>query len=140
MPYHIAATPTPRRRGPPSRRAALNAAASARSAAQRGPQRIEAGRQPALAASSWPVAVAVAGAERVAPADLERVEAELLGEVVHQRLVGDRRLRHAEAAERAGRRPVRVDGARRARARAATAYGPIAWTGTRLATVGPHEA
>ena len=23
---------------------------------------------------------------------------------------------------------------------AATAYGPIAWTGTRLATVGPHEA
>ena len=23
---------------------------------------------------------------------------------------------------------------------APTAYGPIAWTGTRLATVGPHEA
>ena len=23
---------------------------------------------------------------------------------------------------------------------AGTAYGPIAWTGTRLATVGPHEA
>ena len=78
--------------------------------------------------------------ERVAQPELERIDAQLAGQLVHQRLVGDRRLRHAEAAERAGRRAVRVDRAARCSATAPTAYGPIAWTGTRLATVGPHEA
>ena len=54
----------------------------------------------------------IAVVERIDAADGPAVEAEPLGQVVHQRLVGDGRLRHAEAAEGAGRRVVGVDGAR----------------------------
>ena len=67
---------------------------------------------PALASSTWPVWRRVAGAQRVEVAELEAVDAGFLGEIVDQRLVRDGRLRHAEAAEGAGRRVVGVDGAR----------------------------
>ena len=53
----------------------------------------------------------VAVAQSVSQAEVERVEAGGLGEPVDQRLGGDRRLRHAEAAEGAGDRAVGVDGA-----------------------------
>ena len=46
----------------------------------------------------------------VAPAKLQRVDPDVMRQGVHQRLVGDRRLRHAEAAEGAARRLVRVPG------------------------------
>ena len=48
----------------------------------------------------------IAGLERVAPAELQPVHAEPVGQLVHRRLAGDRALRHAEAAEGAGRRAV----------------------------------
>jgi hypothetical protein len=51
----------------------------------------------------------IAGTQRVAMAELQPVDAEPVGELVHQRLVGDGGLRHAEAAEGAGRRLVGVD-------------------------------
>ena len=94
-----------RRRG----RAPLNASASARSAPSAARARRGTRASPALAASTWPVAVVEPGAQRVPAPDLELVDAELRGQVVDQRLVGDRRLGHPEAAERAGRRAVRVD-------------------------------
>ena len=52
----------------------------------------------------------VAGAQRVAMAELQPVDAELVGQLVHHRLVGDGGLRHAEAAEGAGRRAVGEEG------------------------------
>ena len=97
--------------------ASLKAAASARSAAQRGAERVEAGGQagarPQLLGGRGPRA----RPERVPQPDLERVDVQLLREVVHQRLVGDRRLRHAEPAEGARRRAVGVDRAARAQHR-----------------------
>ena len=54
----------------------------------------------------------VAVAERVHQAEGEAVDAGGVGEAVEEGLLGDRRLRHAEAAEGAGDRTVGVDGAR----------------------------
>ena len=104
MPYHMApiadaAADRARRRRPrcaprPPRAAPPSAAASASR---------QAGR-PALATRSWPVAVARPGPQRVARAGSRAGRCpSCAGEVVQQRLVGDRRLRDAEAAERAGR-------------------------------------
>ena len=42
--------------------------------------------------------------------ELQPVDAELVGQLVHHRLVRDGRLRHAEAAEGAGRRAVGEEG------------------------------
>ena len=70
----------------------------------------QAGR-PALATSSWDVAVREPACSALRCSELQRIDAELLREVVHEGLVGDGRLRDAEAAEGAGRGTVRVDGA-----------------------------
>ena len=51
----------------------------------------------------------VAGAQRVAMAELQAIDAEPVGQLVDHRLVRDRGLRHAEAAECAGRRTVGED-------------------------------
>ena len=53
----------------------------------------------------------VAVPKRVLQAEGEPIHAEFPGELVVERLLHDRRLRHAEAAEGAGDRPVGVDGA-----------------------------
>jgi len=58
--------------------------------------------QPAARLQALAGAGGVAGAQRVAAADLQPVEPELLRQVVHERLVGDGGLGHAEAAEGAG--------------------------------------
>ena len=54
----------------------------------------------------------IAVVQRIEAPDGPAVEPQPLGQIVHQRLVGDGGLRHAEAAEGAGRRVVGVDGAR----------------------------
>ncbi len=51
----------------------------------------------------------VAHADRVAAAQLDRVQPELRGQLVHLGLVAERRLHRAETAHRAARRVVRVD-------------------------------
>ena len=117
MPYHMAATPTPRRIGPPSARLVVRRGRRAhrRPAAA---QRLEAGGQAGARGQLLGCRGQRADPQRVAQAELERIDAELAGEVVHQRLVGDRRLGHAEAAERARRRAVGVDRAAGAQDRA----------------------
>ena len=114
MPYHMAPMPTPSRSGSPARcrrrveRLGLGA--------QRDParlERVQARGEPGARREDLPGPGRRARAQGVPAPDLELVEAELRGQVVEQRLVRDRRLGHAEAAERAGGRPVRVDGGRR---------------------------
>ena len=50
------------------------------------------------------------GADGVAPADLPRADAHLVGHFIEQRFDGKARLRHAEATERAGRRVIGIIG------------------------------
>ena len=90
-------------------RAALNAPRRAQCAASQ--SGLSASRhcgRPRRTSSTWPVAVASprpsAFRRRISSGRCRAVR-----EIVHQRLVGDRRLRHAEAAEGAGRRGVGVD-------------------------------
>ena len=75
------------------------------------PQRIEAGAQADARLEPLPGRRAVAGAQGVAMAKLERIDAALRGELVDQQLAEQRRLRHAEAAEGAGDAVVRQHGA-----------------------------
>ncbi len=84
--------------------------------AQRDParlERVQARGEPGARGEDLPGSGGGARSQGVPAPDLELVEAELRGQVVEQRLVRDRRLGHAEAAERAGGRAVRVDGGRR---------------------------
>ena len=115
QPYQQQATPTPRRTTP--------AAGVGRGGRRRGPRSSgarSASRQSAMPTPGEHLAGGggVAVAERVPQAELEPVDAGGVGEPVDQRLLRDRRLRHAEAAEGAGDRPVGVDrpGARHGRA------------------------
>ena len=64
---------------------------------------------PTPASSLWPVTVWQPSRKRVLQAEGQPVDAELAGQLVVERLLHDRRLRHAEAAEGAGDRPVGVD-------------------------------
>ena len=64
--------------------------------------------------------------ERVQEPQLDRVDVERRGELVHLRLGREARLHGAEAAHRAARRVVRVDGEPVDRATLSTAYGPTA--------------
>ena len=119
MPYHMQAMPTPWRMGWSVR---LRAAASARMARQRGRSASRQAAKGGAEAEDLAGGGGVAGAQGVAMAELEGVEAGLFGEHVHQRLGGQGGLRHAEAAEGAGGRVVGVQGpgcprARRARDR-----------------------
>ena len=66
----------------------------------------------------------IAGAQGVAVAELQPIDAELVGQLVHQRLVRDGGLRHAEAAEGAGRRAVGEEAPRPRCARWARHRGP----------------
>jgi hypothetical protein len=97
---------------------------------------------PTLAASTWPVAVSCAGAQRVAVAELQRIDAELRRQFVEQRLVRDRRPAARRSRGRRRRPAARWCGRRRGqRADVRDARtGRIACTGTRLATVGPQDA
>ncbi len=74
-------------------------------------QRIEAGGKTGTCGDHLTGRRAVAGADRVAVAQLERIDAEAPGELVEQGLGRDHRLRHAEAAEGARRRLIGIDGA-----------------------------
>ena len=98
-----------RRRAAAAPPAALNAASRPRAApasAAAAPR----GMRPARRCSSiWPRRRRVAGAQRVAMAELQPVDRRAVGQLVHQRLVRDRGLRHAEAAEGAGGRVVGED-------------------------------
>ena len=107
QPYQQDATPTPRRtrsfcrlNASPRRPARAANAAPARRGKRRCRRRTS---------SFWPVTVSAAVAQRVLLAERQPVHAELAGQFVVERLLHDRRLRHAEAAERAGDRPVGVD-------------------------------
>ena len=71
--------------------------------------------------------------------ELERVDAELAGEVVIGLLDRERCLRHAEAAKGAAGWRVGED-CPVAGAHVGDAVGAGAWIGTRPATVGPQEA
>ena len=107
MPYHMQPMPTPRRTGPSC---ALARAESSSARCQRGCERLQAGNEPGTRFEHLAGRRRIAHAERVLEAKLQPVHAEPGGEVVHQCLVGDGGLRHAEAAKRTGRRPVGVDG------------------------------
>ena len=74
-------------------------------------QRFEAGADADAAFELLPGHRLVAVAERILQPECETVHAELFGKLVIERLLADRCLRHAEAAEGAGDRPVGVDGA-----------------------------
>ena len=108
-----------RRRGAACRAVRLNASAPRAAPLPGRTQRLQARRKPTLSLEH----LAGRGGDRPPPArcraELQRIEAELLGQIVDQRLLGDRRLGHAEAAEGAGGRVVGVDRARRARDSAA---------------------
>ena len=111
QPYHMHAIPAPRRRWRPPAEA-LKASASSRNAFQRGRSASRQATSPALASSTWPVAVRVADPQRVAPPELQRVEMQRDRKLVDQGLVRDGGLRHPEAPECPRRRRVREDGAR----------------------------
>ena len=99
--------PAPRRTGPSSalaRGGVFERAPPARL------ERLQAGNEPGTRFEHLAGRRGIAHAERVLEAKLQPVHAEPGGEVVHQCLVGDGGLRHAEAAKRAGRRSVGVDG------------------------------
>src|SRR6185295_16831666 len=99
-----------------------------------GPQRVEARPQPSARLQHLPRRGRVAGGECIAVAKLERVDAALRRELVDQQLAEQRRLRNAPATLSC------VSTARVSARTFGTRYGPLAWIGTRLATVGPHEA
>ena len=63
------------------------------------------GSEPSI---TWPGRKRVARRERVQEAELDRIDAERVGELVHLGLAGEARLNRAEAAHRAARRVVRV--------------------------------
>ena len=65
--------------------------------------------RPTPGPSFWPVAEAIAGLQRVPPADLPPVEADLLGEPVEDPLHGEGDLDGTKAAEGAAWRVVRID-------------------------------
>ncbi len=69
-------------------------------------QRLEALREPGGMGERLAGRRRVAGAQGVAMTELQPVDAEHVCELIHHRLVGDGGLRHAEAAEGAGRRSV----------------------------------
>ena len=73
------------------------------------PQPFEAGGEPGARLEHLAGRRLVADANRVDVAEFERVDAAALGHLVHQHVVQQRRLRHAEAAERARGRLVGVD-------------------------------
>ena len=75
-------------------------------------QPFEAGGEPGARLEHLAGRRRVAHADRVDVAELERVDAAALGHHVHQHVVQQRRLRHPEAAEGAGRRLVGVDAGR----------------------------
>ena len=75
-------------------------------------QRIQARDEPHARLEHLPRRGPVAGTQRVAAPELERVCTQGDRELVDQGLVRDGGLRHPEAAEGAGRRRVREDGAR----------------------------
>ncbi len=99
QPYQHEATPTPRR-------GRLAASASARRQCGR-----SASRQAPIPTprSTWPVAVASPSRSAFRMRNSSRSIPALRRQPVDQRLLRDRRLRHAEAAERAGDRPVGVN-------------------------------
>ena len=103
MPYHMQPTPTPRRFGPP---AALNAAISSCALRQCGRSASRHWARPAEWASVWPVAVVSPTRSALRRRNSSRSMPSCVGQLVHHRLVGDGGLRHAEAAEGAGRRGV----------------------------------
>ena len=105
-PYHIPATPTPRRIGPSA--LALNCGSlGARSFPSR-PQRFETG------ANAHSLAEHLAGdggsliVQRIQDAKFQPVHLQPVSEIVVKLLLRDRRLRHAEAAESAGWHQMRV--------------------------------
>ena len=75
------------------------------------PQRLEAGPDADAVAEHLARDGRLVGPERVEDAELEPVHAEPVGELVVELLHGDRGLRHAEAAEGAGRHEMGVHGA-----------------------------
>ena len=108
----------------PAPPASLCALASSRSRRQCGRSASRQAASPALAVSTWPVAVASPARMALREPKLQAVLPEAVGQLVQERLVGDRRLGHAEAAERARGRVVRVDGAARRAARRPRRTGP----------------
>ncbi len=115
MPYHMQPMPTPRR---VVRALGVECGGFGEQRLPARPQRVEARGQTGAGFEHLPGGRRVAGAQRIDVAELEPVDAGFLREIVEQRLVCDGGLRHAEAAEGAGRRVVGVDGARIGCARA----------------------
>ena len=109
-PYHIPATPTPRRIGPlvvgiefdglGARRIPLRA------------QGFEAGANADAFSHDLPGDRGSLIVERVQDAKLQRIDSESDGEIVIELLLRDCHLRHAKSAKRAGRNNVGVDGTR----------------------------
>ena len=110
QPYHMPATPTPRRSGPAA--AALNASASAQRVAPARAQRLEARLEAHAVGEHLAGDGRLARLQRVEDAELQRIEAEPLGEFVEQLLLRERALRHAEAAKGAGGHEMGVHRAR----------------------------
>ncbi len=110
QPYHMPARPTPRRVGPAA--FALNASAAARARAQRFAQRFQTGFDANAGAENLAGYGRRVARERIGDAKLERIDTEPQREFVEQLLLRDRHLRHAEAAECAGRHAMRMDRAR----------------------------
>ena len=105
MPYHMQATPTPRRCEPVVTRRCMRVA----------PVRAQGFKtlgKPGAGMQHLAGRCRIAGANGILPAEFQPVLPHLVGQHVHQRFMRDRRLGHAEAAEGAGRRIVGVNGAR----------------------------
>ena len=109
-PYHMPATPAPRRSEPFA--ATLNASTAARSSRQRGHNASRQDLKPTPSLNTCPVTVVSPALERVADAKLQRIDAELDRKFVEQLLLRDRTLRHAEAAKGSSRHEVGVNSAR----------------------------
>ena len=139
MPYHMQAMPAPRRRGEPLAAAArVERRRGRRAPSPRRPQRVEAGAQADARRERLPGRRRVAGDERVAVAELERVAAERaasssISSSPSSVDCGTPKPRNAPATL------LWVSTARVSARTLGTRYGPLAWIGTRLATVGPHD-
>ena len=113
------AKPTPRRTpsprvvlpAPPGNRIGSRGSSSGSGTGSAAARRITSatGSEPVI---RWPVGSVSPGRERVPQPQLDRVDVERGGELVHLRLGGEAGLHGAEAAHRAAGRVVRVDGGR----------------------------
>ena len=139
MPYHMQAMPAPRRRGDPPRAASsLKARAACVAADHAGRSASRQGRRPTLAASVCPVGVVSPATSALrwrnsSASQPVRAASSSISNSPSSVDCGTPKPRNAPATL------LWVSTARVSARTLAMRYGPLAWIGTRLATVGPHD-